>query len=427
VRERADGLADLKHVLRHNQRSSSIDSLSDASFHRIYETLFGVVVAEKNAYATAKTPTLKSAASNRLSLCASVLRLAVEVGVASVRLKTVKALLDHFIETIYLPGGAICEPLALEYPKAMHAVLAYPPHVAHLPKAEWDRTAKFCLEHIPTAQSESQAEAASLGVNTTFMSARSSRSRLNNSVGSQPVRGPARQVAEEMVACLRLLTSAPNAPVTAMASDILRAMITFLQVNTATNPAHQNAFGTTANVLAWTKTEDIRLTREVTGQLIRLIRTYWGARTAGLKEMMVVFIHLQLYIKDQCNAISNEALRMDLQGLLEALRAEYSKRQERDQLRLDDIRFGGKISAQECSGLIKRGILSLQCVGIRAEQSWTVVQTMAFIVSVLRTSRTDVTSDDEDADDHRRARKRQRTSDELEDLLSLSSCAATKT
>ena len=421
MKERADGLADLKHVLRHNQRSSSIDSLSDASFHRIYETLFGVVVAEQNAHATAKTPTLKSAASNRLSSCASVLRLAVEVGVASVRLKTVKALLDHFIETIYLPGGAICEPLALEYPKAMHAVLAYPPHVAHLPKAEWERTAKFCLEHIPTAQSESQAEAASLGVNTTFMSSRSSRSRLNNSVGSQPVRGPARQVAEEMVACLRLLTSAPNAPVITMASNILTSTIAFLQVNTATNPAHQNAFGTIGNVLAWTKTEDIGLTRQVTAQLVRLLRTYWGARTAGLKEMMVVFIHLQMYVQDQCNAISNEALRLDLQGLLEAVRSEYSKRQERDQLRLDDIRFGGEISAHEYSGLIKQGIISLQCVGIRAEQSWTVLQTMAFIVSLLRTRRANNASDDEDEDDRRRARKRQRTSDELEDLLSLSS------
>ena len=399
--------------------------MSDASFHRIYETLFGVVVAEQKAHATAKTPTLKSAASNRLSSCAGVLRLAVEVGIASVRLKTVKALLDHFIETTYLPGGAICEPLASDYPKAMHAVLAYPPHVAHLPKAEWERTARFCLEHIPTVQAESQAETASLGVNTTFMSSRSSRSRINNSVGSQPVRGPARQVAEEMLACLRLLTSAPNAPVTSMASDILWTMIAFLHVNSATNPAHQNAFCTVANVLAWTKTEDIRLTREVTAQLIRLIRTCWGARTTGLKEVMVVFLHLQLYIQDQCNAINNEVLRLDLQGFLETLRSAYSKRQERDQLRLDDIRFGGEISAHDFSGLIKQGIISLQCVGIRAEQSWTVIQTMAFIVSLLRKPRGNDASDDEDEDDRQRARKRQRISDELEDLLSLSSNGTT--
>lgn len=419
VRERADGLADLKHVLRHNQRSSSIESLSDASFHRIYETLFGVVVSEQNAYASAKTTTLKSAAANRLSSCAGVLRFAVEVGIASVGLKTVKALLDHFIETTYLSSGDICEPLSLEYPKAMRAVLAYPPHVAHLPKVEWERTVRFCLEHLPTAQSEVHGDTASLGLGTTFMSSRSSRSRLNNSLGSQPARGSAKQVTEEMVACLRMLTSAPNAPVTAMASDILWAMIGFLQANTATNLAHQDAFGSLGNVLAWTKTEDIRLTRASTGQIVRLIRTYWSVKASGLKEMMIVFIHLQLFIQDQSHQISSETLRGDLHGLLEALRVEYSKRQERDQLRLDDVRFGREEAAREHAGTLKSGIISLQCVGIRAEQSWTTIQMMAFIVSLLLGAQAEPLSDDEEEDDsHLRARKRQRTSDELEDLLS---------
>ena len=102
VKDRVEALADLKHVLRHNQRSSSIESLADASFHRIYEVLFKIIVSEQSAYAKAKTAPLKSGAANRLSACAGVLRLAVEVGVGSVKLKTVKALLDHFIETIPL-------------------------------------------------------------------------------------------------------------------------------------------------------------------------------------------------------------------------------------------------------------------------------------------------------------------------------------
>jgi ataxia telangiectasia mutated family protein len=396
--------------------------LSDASFHRIYETLFEVVVAEQTTHATAKTSTLRSAAANRLSSCASVLRLAVEVGIASVRLKTVKALLDHFIETISLPGGPVCEPLALEYSKAMRVILAYPPHVAHLPKVEWERTVKLCLEHTPTTPSESRGEGASLGANSTFMSSRSSRSRLNNSTGSQPVRGSTRQVAEEMVACLRLLTGAPNAPVMSMPSDILWAMIAFLQVNAATSLAHQDAFATIGNVLAWTKTEDITLTRKTTAQLVRLIRTYWGARTSGLKEIMIVFIHLQLFVRDQCNTVSSEALKSDLQALLEALRSEYCKRQERDQLRLEDIRFGGEIAGQEYQGILKQGILSLQCVGFRGEQSWTVVRMMAFLVSVLRSTRiSNVSDDEEETDGHRRTRKRRRTSDELEDLMSLAS------
>jgi molybdopterin converting factor small subunit len=63
-----------------------------------------------------------------------------------------------------------------------------------------------------------------------------------------------------------------------------------------------------------------------------------------------VFIHLQLFVRDQCNTVSSEALKSDLQALLEALRSEYCKRQERDQLRLEDIRFGGEIAGQEYQG-----------------------------------------------------------------------------
>jgi ataxia telangiectasia mutated family protein len=422
VKDRADALADLKHVLRHNQRSASIESLGDASFHRIYEVLFRIIVSEQSAYAKAKTAALKSGAANRLSASAGVLRLAVEVGVASVKLKTVKALLDHFIETIPLAGGDVCEPLAHDYPKAMRAILAYPPHVAHLPKTEWERAARFCLKHAQPAQSESYGGAASLGAEVTFMSSRSSRSRLNNSAGSQAARGPARQVAEEMVACLRLLTSAPNAPVTSTASDTLWSLIGFLQATTPSNPGHQDAFGAIGNVLAWTKTESIQLTREVTSQLIRLIRTYWGAKTSGMKEIMTVFVHLQMFIRDQCNMSTNEPLRLDLHALFETVRSDYSKRHERDQLHLEDIRFGGEIAAREQPGSVKSGILSLQCVGLRAEQTWTTVYMMAFITSLLRETRKDPVSEDEDEDrDHSRPRKRQRTSTELDDVLSYAS------
>jgi ataxia telangiectasia mutated family protein len=422
VKDRVEALADLKHVLRHNQRSSSIESLADASFHRIYEVLFKIIVSEQSAYAKAKTAPLKSGAANRLSACAGVLRLAVEVGVGSVKLKTVKALLDHFIETIPLAGGEVCEPLAQDYPKAMRAILAYPPHVAHLPKTEWERAAKFCLNHTQPAQSESYGGAASLGAEVTFMSSRSSRSRLNNSAGSQAARGPARQVAEEMVACLRMLTSAPNAPVTSTASETLWSMVSFLQATTPSNPAHQDAFGTIGNVLAWTKTENIQVTREVTPQLIRLIRTYWGAKTSGMKEVLTVFTHLQMFVRDQCSMSTSEPLRLDLYALLDTIRSDYSKRHERDQLHLEDIRFGGEIAAREQPGSVKLGILSLQCVGLRAEQTWTTVYIMAFVTSLLRETRKEPASDDEDEDrSHSRPRKRQRITNELDDILSCAS------
>ncbi|KAM0722478.1 hypothetical protein Q7P37_001919 [Cladosporium fusiforme] len=418
VKDRAEGLADLKHILRHNQSSSSLSSLSDASYHRIYEVLFGLAISEQAAYAKAKTTSLQSAASNRLQSCASTLRLAVEVGVASVKLKTIKALLDHFIETLPMASGDICEPLALDYSKSMRAILAYQPHVEHLPKAEWERTTEFCLEYMRPTQSGSFNSTAPTGLVAPSVSSRSSRSRINNSLGSQGVRGPAKLVAEEMVACLRLLTIAPNAPVCSLATKIMQTVIGFLQENSASNPAHQDAFSAISNVLTWTKTEKIDLTRQVTTQLVRLMRSYWAPKTSGLKEILMTSMHLQLYIRDQCHAEGADSMRSELNALYEVLRSEYSKRQERDQMHMDDIRFGVDVAINEGRGSITCGILSLQSTGARAEQGWAVIHLMGFITKMLRTARNeDASDDDADEENHDRPRKRQRVTNEMDDLL----------
>lgn len=396
--------------------------MGDASFHRIYEVLFGVVISEQAAYAKAKTTSLQSAASNRLQSCAGALRLAVELGVASVKLKTIKALLDHIIETLPTAGGEVCEPLALEYSKVMRSVLAYQPHVEHLPKPEWTQTTRFCLKYMQPAHSGSFNNASSTGLNPPSASSRSSRSRLNNSLGSQGARGPAKQVAEEMAACLQLLTRAPNAPVSSLAGEIMRTAIEFLQNTTASNPAHQDAFATISNVLAWTKTENIGLTRQVTNQLIRLMRAYWSAKTSGLKEILMTSMHLQLFMRDQCFADGADSMRSELRALLDVLQSEYSRRQDRDQMHLDDIRFGVEVAASKSRGTIKSGMLSLQNAGTRAEQGWEVLYLMGFITYLLRSSRKESALDDEaDEGSRDRPRKRQRVTNEMDDLIASTS------
>lgn len=413
-------MADLKHILRHNQRNSSIDSLADASLHRIYEVLFTVVINEQSAHARAKTASLKSGASNRLQSCAGALRLAVEVGVVSVKLKTVKALLDHIIETLPSSDGELCEPIALDYPKIMRIILARQSHVEHLPKAEWERTSRFCIKYIQASQSAAIEGAGMNGAGATFTSSRSSRSRHPNSISSQGSRGFAKSAAEELMACLRLLTGAPNAPVPSLASEAVWSAIRFLQSNSASNPAHQEAFAVIGNVLAWTRTENISLTQQVTSPLIRLMGSYWGPKTSGLKEMLVVSMHIRLFLTDRCNADGADLLVSELSALLESLKAEYSKRQERDQLHLDDLQVWSDSAAPKRPAFIQCGILSLRTNGSRAEQGWTVVHLIAFITGLLRDNGMkdlDGTGDDSEE----RPRKRLRGMDDLGDLLSQAS------
>src|ERR1700753_1479138 len=96
VKARTEGLANLRHILRSNNK---FENISDGSFHRVYEELFSVAVAEKSTYLKAKTPTTRTAAENRLSACAHALRLAIDAAVRTIRLKTVRSILDNVTET----------------------------------------------------------------------------------------------------------------------------------------------------------------------------------------------------------------------------------------------------------------------------------------------------------------------------------------
>ncbi|KAI7116099.1 hypothetical protein KC324_g19072, partial [Hortaea werneckii] len=117
LKQRAEGLQDLKHVLRYNIQSADIGALKGVSFHKIFEVLFEIVNSEKGSWVTAKTATTRTSAETRLSNASSTLRLAIEAGIRSSKLKTVKAVLDHVTEAIAITPGRLCLPLMLDYAK----------------------------------------------------------------------------------------------------------------------------------------------------------------------------------------------------------------------------------------------------------------------------------------------------------------------
>lgn len=424
IKDRSEGLRDLKHVLRHYQQNSRNDVLSDTSFHRMYEALFKIAISEQSAWVKAKTPTLKSAAVNRISSASSTLRLAVEVGVATIKLKTVRAVLDHVRHSIHTSNGDICEPLALDYLKCMRALLEYQPHVEHLPKSEWEGAAEFCLENLTAAQAEADGDDGRIISGST--SYRSSRSRIRDTTASQGVRSITKQVAEESIACLRLLTSAPNAPVTDKAADLLWTTINYLKASAAAHRSQQDAFACINHTLLWTVTEKVQLTQDATTHLLRLMRTFWGSKTSSVNDMLITLVQLQPYISQLLARDGATVLRTELHGLLEAMRVDYSKRLDREQLHMDDIRLSLPVQQTSSTTSITCGTLSLRCIGARAEQSWTVHILMAFIVNALARSldRTvngrhndEVSSNDEDDTAQSRPRKRQRRSDDIDELL----------
>lgn len=423
---RKQGLADLKRILRLDSNDSRIRDLHEKTKLTLFQSLFQAAINDQSAYVKAKTPTLKSTTANRLSDIASALRLTAEVCVRSLTIKLVKAIIDHITESIYLQAGDLCEPLALDYAKTLRVVLSYQPHVEHLTK-EWQGIVVACIGYLQDANSVA-ADPNGLDHGSTAgtingSSYLSSRSINRESAGSQESRSVLRVVAEEAVSCLQLLTAAPNAPVKKMAHELMAALIDYLKTSSYTSRAHVEAFTAVNHVLSWTRIEDVKLTQEVTVQLMRLVRQLWSGKSHALEQMLITLLLLRPYILNGMCQESAISLRPELIGLIDAIQNEYQERDAKKQLGLGQLRLQFSATDSPASDEICTPLLTLRCVDANAESYWLIIYLLASFYNVMiGTTPLDAdpdyeTNHDSEADLNTRPRKRRRREDSLEALI----------
>ncbi|KAK0859362.1 Serine/threonine-protein kinase tel1 [Friedmanniomyces endolithicus] len=429
IKERKKGFDNLKHVLRYNQQNPGAVALDDVSFDSIYKQLFAIVLSERSTWLTAKTTTTQSAADSRLSDAAVALRLAVELGVQSISLRTVRAVVDHIIDTLPRPCGGLCVPLALDYVKCLKAAFSYQPHLEHQSRAEWERAVLFCVHTVQDAErsvggsdARSGAERTSrLGVTN---SSRSSRSQLGDSVHeSQTGRTVAKQVSDESIACMSLLTAVPNAPLASQADTILSTIVEFLKTHLTPGNSHQNAIATINHVLLWARTDDLALVKKAANQLIRLVRHFWPTtRSTSLKdEMLVTMLYLQPYMAYMMQREQVLSLRTELCALAVTLRNEYGKRKEGEQLQIDELRLVPHTTRESGDSSVKLAVMDLRPSGLRAEHNWALIRILAMLDTLLRGCAGGLSGaeqDDDEDDIQQRPRKRKRLTDDYEDALS---------
>ena len=423
VRIRSDGLADLRHILRNNKNYNHVD---DHSFHAIFEPLFETTVSEQSTYLKSKTFTTRNAAESRLSACASALRVSVEAGVSLIRLKTVKSVLDHVLDTLLLPNGQLCEPIALDYAKTIATLLGHQAHVEHLPQSRREEIMLFCIARINQVvtdldEDDTEPGTENFSVNATIngLSHRSSRSQVKDSGDSQGGRSVSKQVAEQMVTCLASLTATLQARGARATSAIPWALIEFLKKG---NQSHLDAFAGLNNIIAWTRTEDIALCRKLATPIARLIRVYWPRKSASASrtEMLKTLLYLQPYITSLIRN-GDITMRSELRGLLDAMRVEYGKRQDKDQMHLEDLRLTTSLGYSERYFQIANGIFELRGGNTRAEANWVMVHLMATFCNLLTEDDSEREHEDEEDDINPRPRKRQRVESELDRVVGLSS------
>ena len=358
------------------------------------------------------------------------MRLSVEIGVRTIKLKTSRAVLDHVVQTIQLNTGEFCEPLALDYARCIRALLAYQPHLNHLSASEWESIAVFCAGCIKRAETDVGEEdghvfddGATTRSTANNLSYRSSRSYARDAGGSQGARPFPKQIAEEMNACLRLLTAAPNNPLKQKVSLLLWTLVDFLRNPSLAGRSPQDAFGAINNIISWSRTENTKLTQRVTVHMIRLVRHYWPNKSPALREELIIsLVLLEPYFRLKSDD-PGSTLLSELAGLSETVQTEYSRRLEREQLNIDDLRLGSNYGVERRSSMIGTALFGLRCCGSRAEHGWFTIHTLASIISsLIRKHETDEASDIEavrngSSEITPRPSKRRRSNDILVDLI----------
>ncbi|KAL4802065.1 hypothetical protein BDV18DRAFT_147456 [Aspergillus unguis] len=413
VKDRSDGLADLKHILQKNKRSSKLQSMSDKACHKIFESLFRLIATEKTLYNRASS---KGAASTRLSSCASVVRTAVDALLRNLRTKSVRAVLDHITDVLVSPGSAFFELLSVDYTKCLSTILHYPPHVEHLGTEEWESVMQFCLKIISASgyddsQHNTWSPRSSTMDNYLGTSGdRSTPSRMTPTLALREKSRGSTGAVEEALSCIRVLSELPNAPVHESADSILGGLTKYVGSTPLSGSGHQAAFATINAVTMRIVFDNSELTRDTLLYLVPAIRQHWSTKLIGLKdELLVTMMLLVTMLTDETRRNPSEDSAVLIDGLLNTLQQEYFRRPEKDILQVEEVIFdSSKSTSPETFRLWPR------LESTRAEHNWTLMWVIAQLMKLSDglTARLSPSHDGNETPN-----KKQRLSSKIEDVF----------
>ena len=394
-------LTDIKHIFRSNEYSLRIENLSDKTWHSLFEALFECAQTERTSYLRHSKGSQRSV-ENRLESCASTLRAVVEVGVTKLRNKTVRALLDHILQTLPTSDG-YCGPLSVDYLKVLRIVFQYQPHVEHLREykknadseyQEWSEMVEFCVDainyyagHTDSGNSDTPLSTGRSVLQIPTTSAEfSTKSVVVDSVPKSPHLGRSMVELEELVSCIRYLTNATNAPVSKRATVVLNALVKFLQTARSVGRAHHHAISAINSILARIIPHSIEAAQQAVLQVLPLIKDLWLSKSATFRdEMLASLVLARCHVM---NVLGSSDVEMsdhlsNVESLLDVLVLDYTRRSEREQLSLDDLSLKAQTIHQTKSIPLQNVGFRLRSRNLRGEASWTVVELISSYASAL--------------------------------------------
>lgn len=374
----------------------------DDSYHTVLESVFRVAKIDKSNYARASKST-KTKTEGRLSACAALVRTVVEVGLRKLRYKTVKALVEHIIQTLPTADRGYCEPLIADYFRALAALLEYKAHPEHFLGDDWHEVVDFCVQaasdlNRPSEQveyglsngvrlhngSRSNRDGPSRSTTPSTMGVHGHKSSNNI---SQRVADPQLKGSDDqIVLCLQHLASVPNAPVSDRADVILATLVEMLQSYQKVSSTQQAAFECINSIMSRIVAINIDLPLQTMKRVIPLLRRFWEPKNgaATLNDTLLAFLaYGEILLPRMISEDQTTDCHATLQALLEVLRNDYCLRRHRGQLQLDDLVLLDPSRFKSKQMPLSTRTLQVGLGGLRAESPWCLIARSAAITVAL--------------------------------------------
>ncbi|KAG8161861.1 hypothetical protein KVR01_008848 [Diaporthe batatas] len=387
VTARSEALEDLAAFFRNP--SLNHEALKDKEYHSICEALFRAALVDKELLLSGKGV---GTANERLRRCARALRETVGHGVSKFKGKTVRAIIDHITDTLPTYDGDFLEPLAKDYMQTFVLLLDSPTHVENLALKDgsgWEQCVMFVLDRISNLLDSNDSAPASIltgrdspvpgTARQSSVGPSSARSRPGTQRGTVQVQ---RNDLLVLLQCLQSLFSAPNAPYMSKRKEVADAVLQVLRLRYDLDKLHRFAFSILNSILLHTAGDDPALGQHLTRELVPLLGYWWQSRTLDkdelqfsvrdemLKTMHAISVYLDYLLQDDPAA----ALLQQVEELLDELWGEYSSRNPRARLQLDDVTFS---SLKASTGHFATDLFALKPFDQHAERRWALVAVMS--------------------------------------------------
>ncbi|KAL0263600.1 Serine/threonine-protein kinase tel1 [Diplodia seriata] len=344
-------------------------------------------------------------------------RFVIEAGVLTIRYKAARSVIHHIMQTLPAPSTGYVEPLLASYAKCLRLILEYPPHVEHLSMESGD-IVEFCLEAVSTLAPNSQPPVGTNRYGTPRMTPEPS---VDASTGhfSQRQSPSSHAAVDDLVASIKYLATAPNAPMLDQTLAIVPTLTSWLSSSRSVALAHVDAFVAINAVLSRTCLDSISSTQHAIRHLLPVLRHHWSSKLTSLKDEMITTLilcrgHIHRMLREARDDV--EDLRIDLENLIEAMHAEYVRRVEREQLQLEDIRLRCASEYPYDESPFSLPVFRLRPGNARSEHCWTVLFFVVDLANALQSSRSQVDRSIGQGVQETPS-KRRRTSDYLQDYL----------